>query len=250
MRLFLALVLLLGLAAPARAQARPVVVFAAASLKDALDEIAAGWRRSGNAVAISYAASSALARQIGAGAPADIFISADAEWMDWAVARNLVQADTRRDLAGNRLVLVAPADSKATVEIAPGFDLAGALGSGRLAMADAGAVPAGRYARATLTALGAWSSVEARVAQAENVRAALLLVARGEAPLGIVYASDAVAERRVRTVAMFPPHTHPPIVYPAAATATASPAAARFMVALQTAEARAVLQRWGFTPLG
>lgn len=249
MRLLPVLAVLLGLAVPVHAQDRPVLVFAAASLKDAVDEIAAGWRKGGNAVSVSYAASSALARQIEAGAPADIFISADLEWMDWAVARNLVKAETRRNLAGNRLVLVAPADTRASVQITPGFDLAGLLGTGRLAMADTSAVPAGKYGRAALTALGVWATVEPKVAQAENVRAALLLVSRGEAPFGIVYASDAVADKRVRAVAEFPANTHPPIVYPAAETATASPAAARFMAALRAPDARTVLDRWGFTPL-
>lgn len=249
MRLLLALVVLVGVAGPARAQDRPVLVFAAASLKDAVDEIAANWRRGGNAISVSYAASSALARQIEAGAPADIFLSADLEWMDWVAARNLIRAETRRNLVGNRLVLVAPADAGTNVQIAPGFDLAGLLGTGRLAMADTSAVPAGKYGRAALVALGVWATVEPKVAQAENVRAALLLVSRGEAPFGIVYASDVVADRRVRTVAEFPPSTHPPIVYPAAETATSSPAAARFMATLRAPEARTVLDRWGFTPL-
>ena len=190
---------------------------------------------------ISYAASSALAKQIEEGAPADVFVSADLDWMAYLAERDLVQPDTEVELLGNRLALVAPADSEAAAAIAPGFDLAGLLGDGRLAIANVDAVPAGRYGKAALEALGVWESVS-ELAQAENVRAALALVALGEAPLGIVYATDAAAEPAVRTVGVFPEDTHPPIVYPAAATAEAGPDAAAFLAFLQSAPARAIFE--------
>ena len=216
----------IAIAGAGRAQPRPVLVFAAASLKTALDAIAAGWRSGdGGQATISYAASSTLAKQIENGAPADLFISADEDWMDYLEQRRLIDPKTRADLLGNSLVLIAPADRAEQVTIGPGFPLAAMLGDGRLAIADPVAVPAGRYAKAALTTLGVWRQLAGRVAAAENVRAALLLVARGEAPFGIVYRTDAAAEPAVRIAAAFPPESHPPIVYPMALTAVARPTA-------------------------
>jgi molybdate transport system substrate-binding protein len=237
------------MAAPAAAQ--DVTVFAAASLKNALDAVSAAWKaETGKQATISYAASSALAKQIEQGAPADVFVSADLDWMAWLAERDLIRADTEVRLLGNRIVLVAPADSTAAAEIAPGFDLAGLLGDGRLAMANVDAVPAGRYGRAALEALGVWASVEDRVAQAENVRAALALVSTGEAPLGIVYATDAAADPGVRVLATFPADTHPPIVYPAAETAASDSAdAGGFLAFLRTRTAADLFEAQGFTVL-
>jgi molybdate transport system substrate-binding protein len=235
----------------APAQARPLLVFAAASLKNALDDIDEAWRRgTGKRPTISYAASSLLAKQIENGAPADLFISADSDWMDYLETRKLIKPQSRGDLLGNSLVLIAPAGSAVKLTIVPGFALAAALGGGRLAMADPAAVPAGRYGKAALEKLGVWPSVADRIAAAENVRAALLLVARGEAPLGIVYSTDAAVEPGVRIVDTFPPDTHPPIVYPIALTATSeNPDAPAFLVYLRGAAARAQFQKAGFTPL-
>lgn len=220
-------------------------------MKNALDDIAGLWRNeTGRKVALSYAASPALARQIEQGAPADLFISADVDWMDYLQQRNLIKSDIRANLADNRIVLVAPGDSTVFLTLTPGANLAGALGKGRLAMADVVAVPAGKYGKAGLEALGLWAAVGDRIAQAENVRAALLLVSRGEAPLGIVYQTDAAADPQVRVVAAFPENSHPPIVYPVALTATAiSPDAAGFLVYLKSAKARSMLEKQGFTPL-
>lgn len=236
----------------AAAQGRDLVVFAAASLKEALDEINAAWgrERGGKRAVISYAASSALARQIEQGAPADLFASADQDWMDYAQAKGLIRPDTRVTLLGNRLVLIAPKEAAVAVEPAPGFDLAPALGDGRLAMANVDAVPAGKYGKAALERLGAWEAVKSRVAQAENVRAALLLVARGEAPLGIVYRTDAAAEPRVKIVGTFPEGTHPPILYPVAVTtASTHPDAPGFLAYLRSGTARAAFERQGFAVL-
>ncbi len=204
---------------PGIAQAQnDMVVFAAASLKNALDEIAANWSKDTGKPTpkISYAASSALAKQIEQGAPADMFISADLDWMDYLAGKNLIQPDTRFNLLGNKIVLIAPKDSKITSVDIKGADLAKALNGGRLSMANVDSVPVGKYGKAALDKLGAWNDVKDHLAQAENVRAALLLVARGEAPLGIVYATDAAAEPNVRIVAAFPEDSHPPIIYPAA----------------------------------
>lgn len=227
------------------------LVFAAASLKNALDEANAAWEATGGAKAtISYAASSALARQIEEGAPADIFIPADLDWIKYLAERKLVRPESEVKLLGNRIVLVAPKDSSAATTIAPGFDLAALLGDGRLAMGDVKAVPAGKYGKAALESLGVWSSVEGKVAQAENVRAALKLVATGEAALGIVYATDAAAEPGVRVVGTFPDDSHPPIVYPLAVTSTSKNAAAEaFARFLQSPEAAAIFRRQGFTVL-
>ena len=195
---------------------------------------------------MSYAASSALAKQIEAGAPADLFISADVEWMDYLQQRRLIKPDTRRNLLRNRLVLIAPADSQVSLNIAPGFPLAIVLGSGRLAMANPDAVPAGKYGKASLEALGVWRAVQSKVASTENVRAALVLVSRGEAPLGIVYRTDAAADPKVRVVGVFPENTHPPIIYPIAVTVDGKPAAATFLSWLNTPEAHAIFQKHGF----
>lgn len=247
---FGALAAVLALAAPASAQ-ETVTVFAAASLKNALDEVnAACTAEVGEAATISYAASSALAKQIEEGAPADVFMSADLDWMAYLSDRNLTRKDTETKLLGNSIVLVAPADSTAAAEIAQGFDIAGLVGDGKLAMANVESVPAGKYGKAALEHLGVWASVEGKVAQAENVRAALALVATGEAPLGIVYKTDAAAEPKVKVVGTFPADSHPAIVYPVAQTAESkdddTPA---FLKCLQTAKARALFEKQGFTVL-
>lgn len=229
----------------------PVVVFAAASLKSALDEVAVRWQAtSGKTTTISYAASSALAKQIAEGAPADVFISADLAWMDDVSEKGLIKADTRTELLGNRIVLIAPADSGTALDIAPGIDLAAALAGGKLAMADPDAVPAGKYGKAALQSLGAWDSVAGSVAAAENVRVALALVALGEAPLGIVYETDAAAEPKVKVVGTFPAESHPPIVYPAAVTAASKNADAEaFFAFLRSDEAKAAFSDVGFSIL-
>ena len=199
---------------------------------------------------ISYAASSALAKQIEEGAPADVFISADLDWMKYLSDKNLIKADTEVKLLGNRIVLVAPADSTAEAKIEKGFDLAGLLGDGRLAMGDVKAVPAGKYGKAALESLGVWASVEGKVAQAENVRAALELVSTGEAPLGIVYQTDANAEPKVKVVGTFPEDSHPPIIYPVAQTASSKDAETpAFLKCLQSAKAKALFEAQGFTVL-
>lgn len=250
--------LLLGLACvamalPASAGKRSsppaLTVFAAASLKESLDAVSAEWtRRSGQKVAVSYAASSALARQIEQDAPADIFISADREWMDYLQVRKHIDTRTRFDLVGNRLVLVAPAGSSTpVVRIGSKGAIARALGDGRLAVAETSSVPAGRYARQALTALGEWDALSARLAQGDNVRAAMAFVARGEAPLGIVYATDARAEPKVRVVAVLPAASHEAIIYPAARV-SASPAAASrdFLKFLRGRDARKIFNAAGF----
>ena len=231
-----------------------VLIFAASSLQTAIDALVPAIRNAtGIEVRVSYAASSALARQIENGAPADLFISADLDWMDYLGGKTMIRDDSRVNLVGNRLVLVAPASRGArdlrtplALMIAPGFGLAKALGDGRLAMANPDVVPAGKYAKAALTNLGVWDSVANRIAAAENVRAALLLVSRREAPLGIVYATDALVDRGVRLVDTFPASTHPPIVYPAALTRSASPAAAKVLEYLKSSEARGVFLSQGF----
>jgi molybdate transport system substrate-binding protein len=237
--------LLVAFGGPAAAET--LTVFAAASLKDALDENVRAYQvGTGDKIVVSYAASSALAKQIESGAPADLFISADLDWMDYLERRGLVKVDTRRNLLGNRLVLVAPADSRISVKIEPGFPLARALGDGRLAMANPDAVPAGKYGKAALEALGVWKDVAPKVVGAENVRAALVLVSRGEAPLGIVYRTDAAVEPKVRIVAEFPENSHPAIIYPAAVTATGKSAAGALLESLTKPAARAVFRKYGF----
>ena len=242
---FLALLLAVG---SSLAMAADVTVFAAASLKEALDEQARQFEAgTGNKVIISYAASNALAKQIEAGAPADIFISADLEWMDYVGQRNLIAPGTRVNLLRNTLVLIAPSSSKTAVKIAPNFALAGALGADKLAMADPDSVPAGKYGRSALEKLGVWSSVEKQVARAENVRAALALVSRGEAPFGIVYATDALSDKGVRIVDTFPPDTYPPIVYPGALLVSSkSPASKPLLDYLRSPPARGVWEKYGF----
>jgi molybdate transport system substrate-binding protein len=231
-------------------EARAVLVFAAASLADALDQVDRAYAaRTGVEVKASFAASSLLAKQIEAGAPADVFLSADRESMDYLEQRGLLKPGSRRDLLGNALVLVAPVASTVQLKIAPGFDLAGALQGGRLATGDPDSVPVGRYARAALSQLGVWRQVSARLVRAENVRAALEYVARGEAPLGIVYRTDAQAEERVRLVDTFPADTHPPIIYPVALTVQASSASESFMASLASDAAREIFSRYGFEPL-
>ncbi len=238
------------LAGAARAQNAEVVVFAAASLKNALDAVAAGFQReTGKRVAVSYAASSALARQIAQGAPADIFISADRNWMDYLESRGHIRPGTRVDLLANRLVVIAPAGRAAPLSLQPGA-LAAALDGGRLAMASVATVPAGKYGKAALEHLGLWEEVKGRLAEAENVRAALTFVSRGEAPLGIVYETDARADPQVSVVARFPAQSHPPIVYSVALTDTARTAdASRFLAALRAPAAAAVFAREGFSTL-
>jgi molybdate transport system substrate-binding protein len=239
----------LALGRPAAAS-DAVLVFAAASLKTALDEIVASWAVStGKRATVSYAASNTLAKQIEAGAPADLFISADLAWMDHVESNGLIQSETRTNLLGNSLVLISPKDEAKPAAIGPA--LADRLAGGRLAMANVEAVPAGRYGKAALEKLGAWAGVQDRIAQAESVRAALLLVSRGEAPLGLVYRTDAAADPNVAVVATFPPDSHAPIIYPAALTkASAHPAAPAFLAFLRSATARATFEKQGFAVLG
>ena len=239
-------------AAPAAAATEParreLLVFAAASLSEALEEVGRAFTAAtGVRIAASYAASSVLAKQIEAGAPADAFFSADVAWVDYLEKRGLIQPSSRRDVLRNTLVLIAPADSTLRLRIAPGFDLAGALKGGRLAIADPDSVPAGEYARAALTRLGVWSRVSDRAVRGENVRAALAYVARGEAPLGMVYRTDAQAERRVRVVDVFPEDSHPPITYALALTARAPPKAAQLVEFLTGDAAQQIFVRYGFT---
>jgi molybdate transport system substrate-binding protein len=228
-----------------------LVIFAAASLKNAMDNAAAAYtEETGVETAVSYAGSSALARQIEQGAPADVFVSANLDWMNYLSERGLTDKASELSLLGNRIVLVASTSSAVETTIAPGFDLAGLLGDERLAMANTDAVPAGIYGKAALESLGIWDTVSDKVAQAENVRAALALVSTGEAPLGIVYQTDAAADGNVRIVGRFPKDTHPPIVYPAAVLASSdNPAAAGFMKFLQTNVSRALFEAEGFAVL-
>lgn len=238
--------------AQAPAQSKELVIFAAASLKNALDEVAASYAKEAGKPGpkISYGASNALAKQIESGAPADLFVSADIDWMDYVAGRNLIRPDSRVSLLGNRIVLIAPKDANVTVPLAPGLNLAPALSGGRLAMANIDAVPAGKYGKAALERLGAWEGVKGQVAQAENVRAALLLVSRGEAPLGIVYRTDAAADPSVKIVGTFPEDTHPPIVYPVAVMKdSANPDATAFLAYLRGPAARTAFERQGFTVL-
>src|SRR5262249_31570768 len=235
----------------AAAQGKDVVVFAAASLKNALDEIVGQWQReTGKKVVISYAASNTLIKQIEQGAPADMFISADRDGMDYGQQKGLIKPDTRSNLLGNRLVLIAPKDSNASVNIQPGFDLAALLKGGRLAMGNVDAVPAGKYGKAALEKLDVWNSVKDKIAQAESVRAALLLVSQGKAAFGIVYQTDAAADANVKIVGTFPENTHPPIIYPVALTKQSTNADAQaFLNYLRSPTARAAFERQGFTVL-
>lgn len=232
-------------------QATGPTVFAAASLKNALDDAAARWSAAGHAAPkLSYAASNVLEQQIAQGAPADLFFSADVDWMEAARKADLIQADTRVDLLANAIVLVAPRGAATPIDIRPGFDLASTLKGGRLAMGNVDAVPAGKYGKAALQTLGAWDGVKDHLAQAESVRAALAFVARGETPFGIVYATDAVAEPKVAVVGTFPPDSHPSIVYPVALTkAATNPDAAAFLAFLRGPEARPAFEKQGFKVL-
>ena len=234
------------------AQAADVTVFAAASLKNALDDAAKLYQaKTGDKVAISYAASSALAKQIEAGAPADVFFSADLEWMDYLQEKKLIDVASRQILLGNTLVLVAPKDSTATLPIEKDFPLVQALGAeGKLAMASVDSVPAGKYGKAALTALGVWDAVLPHVVQAENVRAALAFVAKGEAQFGIVYGTDAKSEPEVRVVGVFPADSHPKILYPVALTASAKPEARKFLEFLLSSEAASAFEAQGFSIQG
>jgi len=246
---FAALLLVLGGCSPAAQKPdHGPLVLAASSLQEAMEAAAGEWAADGHAKPVlSFAASSALARQIEAGAGADLFVSADEKWMDEVERRGLVVPGTRASFLRNSLVLVAPAGKAAPVDVAPGFDLAGRLGNGRLAMADPDAVPAGIYGKEALTSLGAWDAVSGKVASAENVRAALALVSRGEAPLGIVYATDALAEPGVQVVGRFPGSSHKPIVYPAARLkSSTNPDAEGFRQFLVSDKGKAVFRRFGF----
>jgi molybdate transport system substrate-binding protein len=250
--LMLAASLSVAAAEAQKPEATTLTIFAAASLKTALDRAATAYEKSSvNKIVISYAGSSALAKQIEHGAPADIFISADLDWMDYVAKAKLIKDDTRSNLLGNRLVLIAPQSSSVSLKIEKDFALAAALGDGRLAVADVKAVPAGKYAAAALQKLGVWASVEPKLAPAENVRAALALVAQGEAPLGIVYETDAAAEPKVKVVGVFPEDTHPPIIYPIAVTVAAknADAALAFIGYLKSPEGQAAFTKQGFSIL-
>lgn len=240
------------MAGSARAQDKDLVIFAAASLKNALDEAAAGFvKQTGKpAPKISYAASNTLAKQIEAGAPADVFVSADLDWMDDLARKNLIRPETRLNLLGNRIVLVAPRNEAKPIAIGPGVDLAQVLGTGKLAMGNVDAVPAGKYGKAALEKFEAWDRVKGQIAQADNVRGALLLVSRGEAPLGIVYQTDAASDPNVAIVGTFPENSHPPIIYPVAVTKdSTNPDALGFVAYLRSPGARPAFEKQGFTIL-
>jgi molybdate transport system substrate-binding protein len=251
-RLFTFVSFLAALAGPPQplAAQEQITVFAAASLKNVLDDTNAAFAKAtGVKVTASYAASSALAKQIELGAPADVFISADLQWMDYVGERRLIKLDTRVNLLGNKLVLIAPADSKiGTVTIGQGFDIAKLAGSGRIAVADVRAVPAGRYAKAALEKLGAWAAAEPKLAQAENVRATLAFVARDETPVGIVYETDAKVEPKVKIIGAFPDGSYPPVTYPVAATAIATKqGVSQYLHFLRSPTAKAIFERYGFS---
>jgi molybdate transport system substrate-binding protein len=231
------------------ARDKTLVVFAAASMKNALDDVNTTFTRStGIKVVASYAASSALMKQIEQGAPADVFVSADLDWMDYGSQKKVINDATRVNLLGNRLVLIAPKNSKlGNIPIGPGFDLAQLAGDGRIATGDVRAVPVGKYAKAALEKLGSWDAAAAKFAMTENVRAALTLVARGEATLGIVYATDAEVDPSVKIIGTFPDDSHPAIVYPVAATTIAKPEAESYLAYLRSAAAKAIFEQYGFT---
>ena len=238
---------LAGWSAGQAAEDEPTLVFAAASLKEALDgAVEDYWAQTGHGVEVSYAASSALAKQIEQGAPAGLFLSADVEWMEYLAQRELIEAGSRTILLGNELVLIAPASYRGSLEIAPGFDLARSLADGRLAIGATASVPVGKYAMAALKSLGVWDSVSEKLAETENTRAALALVSRGEAPFGIVYATDAKADPGVRVVGTFPADSHPPILYPVALTADADRESREFLNYLTSEKARGAFERAGF----
>lgn len=239
------------IAAPAATTEKTLTAFAAASMKNALDDINAAFTaKSGTKVVASYAASSALAKQLEQGAPADLFISADTDWMKYSIEKKTINESTKVDLLGNSIVLIAPKDSKIDkVDIKQGFNLAKLAGDGRIATGDVAAVPVGKYAKAALEKLGAWKDAEPKFAMAESVRAALSLVSRGEAVLGIVYATDAKVDPGVKIVGTFPADSHPAIVYPVAATATAKPATADYLAFLKTSAAKDIFEKYGFSYL-
>jgi molybdate transport system substrate-binding protein len=234
---------------PVQAQDKAIIVFAAASMKNALDDIDAAFKKAtGIEIKASLAASSALAKQIEQGAPADVFASADLDWMDYLDKKNLIRKDTRVNLLGNKLVLIAPKDSRLDhVKIEQGFDIARLAGDGRIAVADMRAVPAGKYAKAALEKVGSWAAAEKKLASAENVRAALALVGRGEAPLGIVYETDARIEKNVKIVGRFPDDSYPAITYPVALTVAAKPEAVRYLEYLRSNTAKTIFETYGFT---
>ncbi len=246
--IFVALFVLAAAAPPAVAQDKPITVFAAASMKNALDEIDAAYTAKASVkIVVSYAASSALAKQIEQGAPADVFISADTDWMDYAIAKKTISEPTRVNLLGNSIVLIAPKDSKTdNVAINSGFDLAKLAGDGKIATGDVKSVPVGKYAKAALERLGAWQAAKANFAMADSVRAALTLVARNEAALGIVYSTDAKVEPGVKIVGTFPPEFHPAIIYPVAATTTAKPETSDYLAFLRSTAAKTILEKYGF----
>jgi molybdate transport system substrate-binding protein len=246
--LFALLVLFGSAHSPALAQDKTLTVFAAASMKNALDDIDAAYTaKTGIKIVASYAASSALAKQIEQGAPADIFASADTDWMDYAAGKKTINEPTRVNLLGNTIVLIAPKDSKVdNVTIGQGFDLSKLAGDGKIATGDVKAVPVGKYAKAALEKLGAWPAAEPKFAMAESVRAALTLVARGEAVLGIVYATDAKVEPGVKIVGAFPTDSHPPIIYPVAATTTAKSEATDYLAFLRSSAAKTIFEKYGF----
>jgi molybdate transport system substrate-binding protein len=242
--------MLLGLPAFAAIETASLVVFGAASLTNALQEVGDGFTRlTSIPIKFSFAASSALARQIESGAAADVFVSADEEWMEYLQTRQLIKPATRADLLGNRLVLIAPADSRLELKIAPGFALAAALGKERLVTGDPDAVPVGRYAREALTKLGVWDRVADRLVRADSVRSALAFVDRGEAALGIVYETDALIDQGVRVVDVFPEATHAPITYPVALTSSATSNAMKFLEYLRSPAAGIVFKHYGFAVL-
>jgi molybdate transport system substrate-binding protein len=249
-RLFVVFFVLLSVttASVANAQEKKILVFAAASMKNALDDVDAAFtKQSGTNVVVSYDASSFLIKQIENGAPANVFVSADMKWMDYGSEKKLIKDDTRVNLLGNELVLIAPKDSPiGNVTIGQGFDLAKLAGDGRIATGDVRAVPVGIYAKAALEKLGVWSTVEPKMAMAANVRAALALVARGEAPLGIVYSTDAKIEPNVKIVGVFPEDSHPPIIYPVAATVNANADTASYLTFLRSPSAQSIFENYGF----
>ncbi len=242
---------LVGAGTASAADDNPILVFDAASLTNVLDDLSKAFTaKTQLPVKSSPAASSALAKQIEAGAPADVFFSADLEWMDYLEQRKLLKPGSRHNVVGNRLVLIAPADSAVAIKIKPGVDFGPALGAqGKLATGDPDSVPVGKYAKTALEKLGVWDKVSGQIVRAENVRAALAFVARGEAPLGIVYETDALAEKKVRIVAVFPENTHPPITYPIAVTTHGGPAAQQFVDFVRSKPAGEIFKKYGFVPL-
>jgi len=245
------MILTIGAATAAHSQDKTITVFAAASLKNALDDVNAAFtKQTGVKVVTSYDASSALMKQIESGAPADAFLSADLKWMDYGVEKKVINESTRLNLLGNVLVLIAAKDAKIDhVDIKSGFDLAKLAGDGRIATGDVKAVPVGLYAKAALEKLGLWASVEPKMAMAVNVRAALAYVARGEAPLGIVYATDAKIEPGVKVIGVFPDNSHDPIIYPMAATVNAKPETMQYLAFLRSSAAKPIFEGYGFSVL-